>query len=145
MLEGLSDDHLQTRLQGTKESISRVLQHILNAESYWLDQVKESHPEMVKRPDLATTRSVLGVLENAYLDVLARRGHESRPDPTPLWITLRVAQHGLYHSAQIALIRRLLGVPAVPIGDAAPLTWEATVDEVTALALGLPEEEAKPL
>ncbi len=136
MLENLTDEHMQALLQGTKESISRVFQHMINAECYWLEQVKEPHPGMVKRPDPAAVRSVLGELEKAYLDMLRRRGGETQPNPTPLWITLRVTQHGIYHSAQIALIRRLLGVPAVPLGETAPQTWEEAVDEVAALALG---------
>ena len=49
MLENLSGENLQTQLPGTKESISRIFQHIINAECYWLGQVKEPHPEMVKR------------------------------------------------------------------------------------------------
>jgi uncharacterized damage-inducible protein DinB len=135
MIEGLDDDHLQTQLQGTKESISRILQHIINAEAYWLNKVKQPQPEFVKRPNLATTRSMLAELEESYMDLLSYRGHESSPDPTPAWITLRVAQHGIYHSAQIALIRRLIGAPAVPLGETAPLTWESTVDAIAALAL----------
>jgi uncharacterized damage-inducible protein DinB len=133
MLEGLDDDHLQTQLQGTKESISRVLQHIINAESYWLEQVEEPRPEFVRRPDLATTRSSLAELEKLYVDLLSRRGLDQTTDPTPAWITLRVTQHGIYHCGQIALIRRLIGVPSVPEGETAPLTWESAVDAVSAL------------
>ena len=59
MLENLTDENLQTNLPGTKESLSRVFQHIINAECYWLEQMKEPHPEMVKRPDPATVRSAL--------------------------------------------------------------------------------------
>lgn len=136
MLDNLTDENMQALLPDTRESISRVFQHIINAECYWLEQVKEPHPEMVKRPDPSTARSVLGELEKAYLDMLERRGHETQPVPTPLWITLRVTQHGIYHSAQVALVRRLLGVPAVPLGETAPQTWEEAVDEVAALALG---------
>lgn len=136
MLENLTDENLQTQIPGTKESLSRVFQHIINAECYWLEQVRETRPDMVKRPDPATVRSVLEDLEKRYLDILVRRGHENEPNPTPIWITLRVTQHGIYHSAQIALIRRLLGVPAVPLGETAPPTWEEAVDEVAALALG---------
>ena len=136
MLDSLTDENMQALLPDTKESISRIFQHIINAECYWLEQVKEPHPGMVKRPDPATARSALSELEKTYLDMLERRGHETEPDPTPLWITLRVTQHGIYQSAQIALIRRLLGVPAVPLGETAPQTWEEAVDEVAALALG---------
>ncbi len=136
MLENLTDQNLQAQLPGTKESLSRVFQHMINAECYWLEQVKEPHPEMVKRPDPTMVHSVLGELEKRYLDMLGRRGNEKGSQPTPIWITLRVTQHGIYHSAQIALIRRLLGVPSVPLGESAPLTWEAAVDEVAALALG---------
>ncbi len=135
MLDGLDDDHLQTRLQGTKESISRVLQHIINAELYWLEQVREPRPEFIKRPNLDSTRSMLKALEKLYTDLLQRRGHETETNPTPGWITLRVAQHGIYHSAQIALLRRLLGIPAVPVGETAPPTWESAVDAVAELAL----------
>jgi uncharacterized damage-inducible protein DinB len=135
MLEGLDDDHLQTQLQGTKESISRILQHIVNAESYWLEQVREPRPEFVKRPNLATTRSMMAELEKRYMDLLNRRGLDQSTDPTPSWITLRVAQHGTYHSGQIALIRRLIGVPSVELGQTAPLTWESAVDAVSDLAL----------
>lgn len=136
MLENLTDENLQAQLPGTKESLSRVFQHIINAECYWLEQVKESHPDMVKRPDPTTVRRVFGELEKCYLDMLGRRGHERKSNPTPVWIALRVTQHGIYHSGQIALIRRLLGVPAVPLGETAPQTWEEAVDEVAALALG---------
>jgi uncharacterized damage-inducible protein DinB len=135
MLEGLDDDHLQTQLQGTKESISRILQHIINAESYWLEQVREPRPEFVKRPNQAMTRSMMAELETRYMDLLSRRGLDKSTDPTPAWITLRVAQHGIYHSGQIALIRRLIGAPTVPPGEAAPLTWESAVDAVSVLAL----------
>lgn len=135
MIEGLEDDHLQTQLQGTKESIGRVLQHIINAESYWLEQVKEARPEFVKRPSLATARSSMADLEKRYMDLLSRRGLDKSTDPTPAWITLRVSQHGIYHCGQIALIRRLIGVPAVEVGEAAPLTWESAVDAVSDLAL----------
>jgi uncharacterized damage-inducible protein DinB len=135
MLENLTDENLQTKLPGSKESLSRVFQHIINAECYWLEQVKEPRPGMVKRPDPATVRSALIDLEKSHLDMLARRGHEREANPKPIWITLRVTQHDIYHSAQIALIRRLLGVPAVPLGEAAPPTWEEAVDELSALAL----------
>lgn len=136
MLSNLADENLQIQLPGTKECLSRVFQHIINAECYWLEQVKEPHPEMVKRPDPAAVRSALADLEICYLEMLERRGQEREPKPTPIWITLRVTQHGIYHSAQIALIRRLLGVPAVPLGETAPPTWEEAVDELSALALG---------
>jgi uncharacterized damage-inducible protein DinB len=135
ILEGVDDDHLQTQLQGTKESISRVLQHIINAESYWLEQVQEARPEFVKRPNLDTTHSMLSELEKRFMDLLDRRGLDPSTDPTPAWITIRVAQHGIYHSGQIALIRRLMGVPTVEVDQSAPLTWEAAVDAVSDLAL----------
>jgi uncharacterized damage-inducible protein DinB len=135
MLDGLDDDHLQTQLQGTKESISRVLQHIINAELYWLEQVREPRPEFIKRPTLVSTRSMLQALEKLYTDLLERRGHERDTNPNPAWITIRVAQHGIYHSAQIALLRRLLGVPAVPLGETAPPTWESAVDAISEIAL----------
>jgi uncharacterized damage-inducible protein DinB len=135
ILEGLDDDHLQTQLQGTKESISRVLQHIINAESYWLEKVQESRPEFIKRPNLATTRSTMSELEKRFMDLLDRRSLDTSTDPTPAWITLRVSQHGIYHSGQIALIRRLIGVPTVEVGQTAPLTWESAVDTLSDLAL----------
>ena len=140
MIEGLTDDDLHTELQGTKESVGRVLQHLANAESYWLEQVGEPRPDFVKRPDLATARSLLAGLEKAYMSLLDRRGSEKDSKPTPAWIALRVAQHAIYHAAQIALLRRLLGRPAVPVGEKAPLTWEAAVDAVSALALEMPPE-----
>jgi uncharacterized damage-inducible protein DinB len=135
MIEGLEDDHLQIQLQGTKESIGRVLQHIINAESYWLEQVQEPRPEFVKRPSLATARSSMADLEKRYMDLLNRRGLDKSTDPTPAWIALRVSQHGIYHCGQIALIRRLIGVPSVEVGETAPLTWESAVDAVSDLAL----------
>jgi uncharacterized damage-inducible protein DinB len=135
MLEGLDDDQLQTQLQGTKESVSRTLQHIVNAECYWLEQVAEARPEFVRRPNLAVTRTMLSDLEVRFMQLLDRRGLDQSTDPTPAWITLRVAQHGVYHSGQIALIRRLIGVPSVEPGETAPLTWESAVDAVADLAL----------
>jgi uncharacterized damage-inducible protein DinB len=137
LLEGLTDRLLQASLPGSSETLSRLLQHILNAESYWLSEVGEPSPAHLKQPDLATSRARLRELEGLYLKLLDRRGTERTRKPTPLWITLRVTQHTLYHAAQIALLRRLLGSPAVPLGAKAPPTWEAAVDEVT--ALGLPE------
>ena len=63
MLENLTDENLQSQLSGTKESLSRIFQHIINAECYWLEQVKEPHPEMVKRPDWAgSVVSMTGLL-----------------------------------------------------------------------------------
>lgn len=136
MVEGLDDGLLMAELQGTTESICRILQHVLNAESHWLEQVGESRPNFVKRPDLETFLYSWKDLEHRYVDLLGRRGAERTRHPSPLWITLRVTQHGMYHAAQVALMRRLLGNPTVAPGEKPPLTWEAAVDEVTALAIG---------
>ena len=103
MLEGLDDDHLQTQLQGTKESIGRLLQHVINAELYWLEQVSEPRPEFIKRPNVETTRSMLRALEKLYTDMLKRRGHERGPSSTPAWITLRVANRILGEGASSRL------------------------------------------
>ena len=136
MLEGLDDSLIRKELWASGESISRTLQHVLNAESHWLEQVGAPRPNFVKLPELERARDVLRDLEGRYIDLLDRRGRERGPHPTPLWITLRVTQHGMYHSAQIALMRRLLGQPTVAAGASPPLTWEAAVDEITALAMG---------
>ena len=83
-MEGSPTTRLQTSLQATGESISWLLQHILNAEAYRLEKVHEPRLEFWKRPDLAGSRSALKELElGTWIGCGAGAGRSSRHPARP--------------------------------------------------------------
>lgn len=147
VLENLKDDEL-TKIVTDEEysrSIAGIVMHIGTAETYWFHKANNS----IGPPTIADTfDEVLGrIKENTEkITKLVKECPEEQlriipPNdggPSIAWATLRTVQHGIYHSGQIAKIRRIIGTSELP-SDSANL-WGIAVDSTLDIIRALQEK-----
>lgn len=138
VLQKLSEEELKREV--TSEEYSRsiigIVMHIGTAETYWFHKAKESigPPVIVDTAEEAFSR----IRENS--DRIEKKIRECSEDqlrvipptkesaPSIAWAVLRTVQHGIYHSGQIAKIRRMIG--ATDVGPDTEETWNIAVDSL---------------
>ncbi len=137
VISGLTEEHMLKKIVSEKdfEDILSILRHIINAETYWFHKLRqsigppskgESLSEVLERLSENTqkiTERVVGATEDQLKIVPPREG-----GPSVSWAVLRTAQHGVYHSGQIAKLRRVIDAPEL-IPDESD-RWGQAVDSL---------------
>ncbi|MFX0045090.1 MAG: DinB family protein [Candidatus Hermodarchaeota archaeon] len=135
VISGLTEEHMLKKIVSEKdfEDILSILRHIINAETYWFHKLGQSIGPPVKGESLSEvlerlsentqkiTERVEGAKEDQLKIVSPREG-----GPSVSWAVLRTAQHGVYHSGQIAKLRRVIDAPELLPDDSD--RWGQAVD-----------------
>ncbi|NVM44827.1 MAG: DinB family protein [Candidatus Lokiarchaeota archaeon] len=129
MLKGLKEDEVAWVPENTKgRSIESYLRHILNAESYWYNMIKDGSYEIFSKGigfnDLVNSfkkheTTILTLIDNAEDDDFNLRTPEWEGDNyqklksrgTLAWKIYRTSMHAIHHFGQIAHIRFSLENP----------------------------------
>jgi hypothetical protein len=141
MVGGLSAEHFAHRVSMDDDfpSIVAILRHIGNAETYWFHKsghgigppLKGDDPEStLDRLEENTHRitETVSTCEPEQLRIVGGVPGPQERGPSVAWAVLRTYQHGLYHAAQVAKIRRIIGAPPLP--DEEVDSWAMGVDSV---------------
>ncbi|MFX1579641.1 MAG: DinB family protein [Promethearchaeota archaeon] len=135
VLQNLKDEEV-TKIVTEEEyskSIAGIVMHIGTAETYWFHKAKNS----IGPPTIADTfGEVLARIEEntEKITTIIRECPEEQMQvippkdggPSIAWAVLRTVQHGIYHSGQIAKIRRMIGTEDLP--DDSENLWGIAVD-----------------
>ncbi len=135
VLQDLTNDELikEVTTEEYSRSIAGIVMHIGTAETYWFHKAKKSigppviadtFEEVMSRIYENTekiTKIILECPEEQLSLIPPKEG-----GPSYAWAALRTAQHGIYHSGQIAKIRRMIGASEIP-PDSENL-WAMAVD-----------------
>jgi len=144
VLKGLKEEEI-TKIVTEEEyspSIAGLVMHIGTAETYWFHKANNSigPPTIADTFDEVLTR----IKENTEkITKIVRKCPEEQMRITPpteggpsvAWAVLRTSQHGIYHSGQIAKIRRMIGAGDLP-PDPENL-WGKAVDTSLEIIRGL--------
>ena len=152
MLEGLKEGEVTWIPDNTKgRSIESYLRHLLNAESYWYNMIKDDSYEIFSKgigfDDLVNSfkkheSTILALIENAEDDDFNLRIPEwegenyqnLRRRGTLAWNIYRTSMHAVHHFGQIAYIRFSLENPPTEKIDGHPDPWGYIMDQLIFLA-----------
>ncbi len=140
----MSEEQARTRVGGTTNSAQFLLAHLIDVRHFLLQALGGSAPNPVAQalasargiddvtelpavPDLlqgwsAVSDALEGALASVGGDALGRPAAQRFPvdDPTLLGEIAFLAQHESYHVGQIAMLRRVVGLPAMRYGAREP-------------------------
>jgi len=147
VISGLTEEHMLKKIVSEKnfEDTLSILRHIINAETYWFHKLGqsigppsrgESLPDLLERLSENTQKiseRVEGATEDQLRIVSPREG-----GPSVSWAVLRTAQHGVYHTGQIAKLRRVIDAPELPPDDSD--RWGQAVDSLIEIVRRFIEE-----
>ena len=152
MLEGLKEGEVTWIPDNTKgRSIESYLRHLLNAESYWYNMIKDDSYEIFSKgigfDDLVNSfkkheSTILALIENAEDDDFNLRTPEwdgenyqkLKRRGTLAWKIYRTSMHAVHHFGQIAYIRFSLENPPAEKIDGHPDPWGYIMDQLVFLA-----------
>jgi uncharacterized damage-inducible protein DinB len=151
ILSGFSDETL-TRVISTNDDYDTILGivwHIASAETYWFFKSGHSIGPRFDRGDIAVvlkkldenTERIVEVLNTCDLEQLRIVPPSPEGGPSIAWALLRTYMHGVYHTGQIAKIRRMIGAPELP--SETGNSWSVAVDSVANIVHGLLDDELK--
>lgn len=140
IIEGISAQDMTRRVsdEANNPSIVSILRHTANAETYWMHKAGFGIAPPLKVDDVDAVLGQLKRITEALKDTLRTcpaqqlriQAPAEKTAPSIAWAVLRTSQHGIYHTGQIAKIRHMIGVPAVPHDDT---LWGAAVDSIILL------------
>ncbi|MHA1576627.1 MAG: DinB family protein [Candidatus Thorarchaeota archaeon] len=145
IIEGLSNDLLMKEVTNEErlQNILGMVWHIASAETYWFH--KSGHPigqkfaaddiELVLMKLSENTERITEVVNTCSLEQLRIVPPSPESGPSVSWALLRTFMHGVYHTGQIAKIRRMIGAPE--LADENQSSWNLAVDSITNLIHGL--------
>jgi uncharacterized damage-inducible protein DinB len=148
VISGLTEEHILQKVASEKdfEDILSILRHIINAETYWFHKLGQSIGPPSKSQSLSEvlehlsentqkiTERVEGATDDQLKIVAPRDG-----GPSVSWAVLRTAQHGVYHTGQIAKLRRVIDAPNLLPDDSD--RWGHAVDSLIEMLKRFIEEE----
>jgi hypothetical protein len=152
MLEGLKEKETKWIPENTKgRSIESYLRHLLNAEAYWYNMIKDKsfgyYSKDVGFNDLLSSfkkheATILALIENAEDDDLNLRTPEWEGENyqklkrrgTLSWKIYRTSMHAIHHFGQIAYVRFSLENPPAGNIDGIPDPWGYIMDKLVFLA-----------
>jgi hypothetical protein len=152
MLKGLKEEEVSWVPENTKgRSIESYLRHLLNAESYWYNMIKDGSYEIFSKgigfDDLVNSfkkheSTILALIENAEDDDFNLRTPEwdgenyqnLKRRGTLAWKIYRTSMHAVHHFGQIAYIRFSLENPPAGKIDGHPDPWGYIMDQLVFLA-----------
>jgi uncharacterized damage-inducible protein DinB len=136
ILDGIPEDIMVKRLTEEERiySILSLAQHIANAETYWFHKNKHNIGKPVaadKTQEVLSklrenTEKMAEVVHSCSADQLRIVAPWEEGGPSVAWSILRTSQHGIYHTGQIAKLRKILGAP--PLSEDKEDTWGSAVD-----------------
>jgi len=148
VLKGLTDEELTKEVTSEEysRSIAGLVMHIGTAETYWFHKANES----IGPPTIADTFDEVKSRLQENTDKIIEKVRNCREEqlrilppkeggPSIAWAVLRTAQHGIYHSGQIAKIRRMIGAEDLPL-DSEGL-WGKAVDSLLDLVRTMMEDD----
>lgn len=123
VLEDLTNEELVKELTNEEysRSIAGIVMHIGTAETYWFHKanhsigppvIADTFDEVLSRI-AENTGKIITIVRECPKDQL-RIIPPKEGGPSIAWAVLRTAQHGIYHSGQIAKIRRMIGAKELP-------------------------------
>lgn len=140
IIDVLGEEFLTKKISNEENypDLLSIIRHIGGAETYWFHRAKHDIAPrfMLEASDdigakfIENTNGIKHVLQECAVDQLKIISPSMNGGPSVAWCLLRTYQHGLYHTAQIAKIRHMIG--ASPIEDN-PITWDIAVDSITEL------------
>ncbi|UCH03914.1 MAG: DinB family protein [Candidatus Thorarchaeota archaeon] len=148
VISGLTEEQMLKRVVTEKdfEDMMSILRHIINAETYWFHKLGQSIGPPSKSQILSevleklseNTQKIVERVEGAtedQLKIVAPRDG----GPSVSWAVLRTAQHGVYHTGQIAKLRRVIDAPELLTDDSD--RWGHAVDSLIEMLKRFIEEE----
>lgn len=137
VLEGLKEEEIIKIVTDEEysKSIAGLVMHIGTAETYWFHKANYS----IGPPTIAETFDEVLARLKENTEKITKIVHECPEDqlriippkdggPSIAWAVLRTVQHGIYHTGQIAKIRRMIGASDLP-PDSENL-WGHAVDSI---------------
>ncbi|MFW9918887.1 MAG: DinB family protein, partial [Candidatus Thorarchaeota archaeon] len=145
ILDGLSQEQIIKAVSPTENlsSIQKLVWHIGSAETYWFHKSMHSIGQryddgeltvVLKKLDENTER-IAEVINTCGIEQLRIVPPSPEGGPSVAWALLRTFMHGIYHTGQIAKIRRMIGAPDLPKEEVD--SWSQAVDSVSDLIHGL--------
>ncbi|MGY5852784.1 MAG: DinB family protein [Candidatus Thorarchaeota archaeon] len=138
VINGLDESHMIKELTSDENisSILKTLLHIGNAETYWFHKnghgigppIGDSEVEAVLKRLEENTEKIAEIVRTCDDDHLQIRTGHNKQTPSVAWSVLRTYQHGIYHSGQIAKMRRIVGAPDLPSHK--DDVWSSAVDAI---------------
>ncbi len=138
-LEGLTLDELTWRPEGTRaRTIQSYLQHVVNAEIYWLKTLDDDTFDYLSKEASFTEimelykqleEYITGLIANATKEDLISRIPTFKEDKlqkpgTLAWMVERTSLHAIHHFAQVAYVRYSLEKPP----SKEPIKWGKIMD-----------------
>jgi len=145
ILEGLNDAHFLKEVTNEErlQNILGIFWHIASAETYWFH--KSGHSigpkfeaesiELVMTKLSDNTERIVEVVNTCSLEQLRIVPPSPESGPSVSWALLRTFMHGIYHTGQVAKIRRMIGAPE--LSEEKLSSWSLAVDSVVNLIHGL--------
>jgi uncharacterized damage-inducible protein DinB len=123
VLKDLTNDELIKEVTNEEysRSIAGLAMHIGTAETYWFHKannsigppvIADTFDEVLSRIN-ENTEKITKILKECPEEQL-RLIPPKDGGPSIAWAALRTSQHGIYHSGQIAKIRRMIGTSDLP-------------------------------
>ncbi|MHA2423786.1 MAG: DinB family protein [Candidatus Thorarchaeota archaeon] len=151
IISDLSDEQMNKEMSQEENltSIARLLWHIGSAETYWFHKSNHSIGQRFDDSDLQVvlkkidenTERIAEVINTCTIEQLRIVPPSPEGGPSVAWAILRTYMHGIYHTGQIAKMRRILGAADLPKEDVN--TWGLAVDSVAALIHGFLHDSIK--
>ncbi len=145
IIGGLSREELAKTVSPDEQfpSIQALLWHIAAAETYWFYKSGHSIGSRFEGDDLDTILKKLDenaeripeVINTCSLEQLRIVPPSPEGGPSVSWASLRTFLHAIYHTAQIAKIRRMIGATPLPTED--NTLWSSAIDSVLNIVHGL--------
>ncbi|MBY8996261.1 MAG: DinB family protein [Candidatus Thorarchaeota archaeon] len=147
VLKGLTNDELIKTVTSEEysRSIAGIVMHIGTAETYWFHKagnsigppvIADTFEEVISRIH-ENTEKITMILKECPEEQL-RIIPPKDGGPSIAWAVLRTSQHGIYHTGQIAKIRRMIGASELP-PDPDNL-WGKAVDSTLGIIRALIDE-----
>ncbi len=145
IISDLTEDMMLKELSQDEDlkSIARILWHIGSAETYWFyksnnpigQRFDDSDIQIILKKIDENTERIAEVINTCSIEQLRIVPPSPEGGPSVAWAILRTYMHGIYHTGQIAKMRRILGASELPPEDVN--SWNLAVDSVADLIHGL--------
>lgn len=145
ILSGLSEEHLLKQITDEERlgTILGIVWHIGSAETFWFHKsghsigprFDASDVDVVLKKLSDNTERVAEVINTCSIEQLRIVPPSPESGPSVAWALIRTYMHGIYHTGQIAKIRRMIGAPDLP--EVNDNIWSSAVDSVVDFVHGL--------
>ncbi|MDF1538897.1 MAG: DinB family protein [Candidatus Thorarchaeota archaeon] len=144
IIDGLSEDFMRKEISQGEDftSIMKLVWHVASAETFWFhkgnhsigNRIDDSDTQTVLKKIDENTDRIAEVISTCSVEQLRIVPPSPEGGPSVAWALLRTYMHGIYHTGQIAKIRRMIGAPELPFEGVS--SWDLAVDSVANLIHG---------